>query len=41
MLIDFLQSLFNLLLGLFVLRYVQMQLSADSTTGSALAFLLH
>jgi hypothetical protein len=44
LLIDFLQSLANLILGLFVLRWVQVQLnnrSADSDFNKALGYLLH
>lgn len=44
MLIDFLQQLFNLIIGLFVLRYAQMKITEKNPTsdlGSALAFLLH
>lgn len=40
MLIDFLQFTANLLLALFLLRYVQMKLK-DGPTDNALAFLLH
>ena len=44
LLIDFLQSLANLVLGLFALRWAQVQLSQrspDSDFTKALGFLLH
>lgn len=40
MLIDWLQFMFNLIIGLFVLRYVQMKLG-PGPTDNALGFLLH
>lgn len=44
MLIDFLQFMFNLILGLFVLRYAQIKLTDKNPSGattSALAYLVH
>lgn len=40
MLIDFLQFMFNLILGLFLLRYVQTMLKSGPTD-NALGYLLH
>lgn len=44
MLIDFLQNFFNLILGLFLLRMIQVKLTDSNPNGdtaSALGFLLH
>lgn len=44
MIIDLAQSIFNLILGLFILRFVQLKLhdkAPDSDFDKALAYLLH
>lgn len=38
---DFFQNLFNLLLGLFAIRFVQTRLDPNSDFGKALAYIVH
>jgi hypothetical protein len=41
MVIDFVQFLANLILGLFLLRFVQLKLSPTSDFAKALGYLVH
>lgn len=39
--IDIAQEVLAVLIALFILRYIQSKIAADSQTGKALAFILH